>query len=500
MKTKLSCLCLLLALLSAGSNETAAGGDIYVPDDFATIQEAIDAAVDGDTVIVRPGTYRENITFLGKAITVKSIDGPESTVIEGHERGHSVVTFDRDEDLDSVLDGYTLTNGEGTCREPDTFIVLGGGIYCYSSSPTIINNIISGNGIWDYPWLWDDYGGGICCWSEYNPPMPCSPLIRNNIISNNFAIDGGGISCDGDLCAPTITGNIITGNQACYGGGLSCSSEGIIANNIIARNIALGDGGGIYLIHSSTEIENCTVSQNSAIDNGGGLYNDNQAHTPPPLITNTVFWNNSAPTSPEIESRNSLLISYCDIKGGWPGTGNIDADPLFVDPGTGDLHLSYGSPCRDGGNRMHAGIFDTDFEGDPRIHEKRVDIGADEFHRHLYFTGYSMPGSAVEIKIVGQPGTSEVTLCLGSGIQDPPRPTQFGDLFLLAPLLARIPLGPIPEEGLLVYPATIPDSFVLGEHYPFQALIGPKAPGSHLTNLMVLTTHLPLPPFAWRRW
>lgn len=123
--------------------------DWYVPDHFATIQEAIDAASSGDTIMVRPGTYQERINFLGKGITLKSESGPEATIIDG--RGStpgSIVLFTTSEGPDSVLDGFTITQGRGTYVEYHQWLAagyVGGGIYCYASSPTIINNIITDN-------------------------------------------------------------------------------------------------------------------------------------------------------------------------------------------------------------------------------------------------------------------------------------------------------------------------------------------------------------------
>ena len=82
----------------------------YVPDDYPTIQEAINGSLDGDTIIVRPGTYMENINFIGKAITLKSEQGSVFTILDGNQTGRPV-KFDHGEGKDSVIQGFTITNG-----------------------------------------------------------------------------------------------------------------------------------------------------------------------------------------------------------------------------------------------------------------------------------------------------------------------------------------------------------------------------------------------------
>ena len=120
---------------------------IYVPDHYATIQDAINNSIDRDVIIVRPGTYVENIDFLGKLLTVKSELGPEVTVIDANYYGRGV-TFKTGEDPDAVIEGFTITNGNHSQG--------GSGINCIDySSPTIRNNIITVN--------WSDFGGGINC-------------------------------------------------------------------------------------------------------------------------------------------------------------------------------------------------------------------------------------------------------------------------------------------------------------------------------------------------
>jgi len=150
---------------------------IHVPAGQPTIQAGIDAAVNGDLVLVAPGTYVENIDFLGKAIIVKSEDGPESTHIDGSNPLNpdfgSVVVFINEEGADSVLDGFTLKQGTGTYEELNPYSEghFGGGIFCNSSSPTIINNVVIENSV-------DICGGGICC-------LYSSSKIMNNTITGN---------------------------------------------------------------------------------------------------------------------------------------------------------------------------------------------------------------------------------------------------------------------------------------------------------------------------
>jgi parallel beta-helix repeat protein len=294
---------------------------LNVPTDYPTIQSAIDAAVDGDTVLVDDGTYVENINFLGKAITVISVNGPESTVIDGNARG-SVVTFDSGEGTNSVLSGFTICNGEADdgggiyCYKSSPIITnctisgnsaddWGGGIYCEESSPIITNCTINGNSAdgWDGGGIHcdessptitnctisdnsaEDLGGGICC--DWNS----SPTITNCTISGNSAYDGGGIHCDES--SPTITNCTISDNSADYGGGIFCDDDSSpkITNCTISGNSADDWGGGIHCDESSPTITNCTISGNSAVSEGGGIFCFDDSS---PKITNCTISGNSA--------------------------------------------------------------------------------------------------------------------------------------------------------------------------------------------------------------
>ncbi|MHC4945640.1 MAG: right-handed parallel beta-helix repeat-containing protein [Planctomycetota bacterium] len=473
----------LLAVLIVPS--LAFPATIYVPDDYTFIQSAIDASVDGDIIIVRPGTYVENIDFLGKAILVKSEQGPDVTVIDGGMKG-SVVTFADNEGLDSILEGFAISNGSGTPGFGD--YTFGGGIFCRNAGPTIRNNIISGNttstGGGD--------GGGIFCDAG-------SPWIDHNIISNNDAhwYGGGGISCH-NLAAPRIESNIIHDNWAdAHGGAILCdaSVSPFIANNVIYANTA-GMGGGIMCKwYADPLIINNTIYGNDGTMGGGIAC----AYWAEPTVVNSILWNNQAVYGKEIQlsywSHNSTLtISHSDVEGGlasvnvdpnctlnW-GAGMIDGDPLFVNPAGYDLHLTYETPCKDSGD-PHSLLPDEDREGDPRIAYGQVDMGADEFYTHLYCTGDATPGGHIEGKLVGLPGTDPVGLFMGIGVLDPPVATPWGSFHLEPPWLLLL-LIPIPAEGVLILPAMIPPSPQAPYDLPMQALIGLE-PDS-LTNLFVL--------------
>lgn len=428
---------------------------IYVPDDYPTIQDAIDASAwSSDVIIVRPGTYAECLDFLGKANSVKSEFGPRYTVIEG-DLLTAGVTFQSGEGPQAVIEGFTIRNANS-------------GILCqYDSSPT----------------------------------------VTKNIIEANSADDGGGITCFD--CSPVITGNLIRGNwSSLKSGGIYCvNSAAIISNNIITKNYGFR-GGGVHCAHSAPTIVNNTISFNTA-GTGGGIY-CNSTSGFSPLVLNTILWGNHAYSrGKEIYiggTGATLSLSYCDMEGGldsvWVGPGcwllwgynMLDEDPLFVNPTTGDCHLSYDSPCRNrGDNDAVSYSMLTDFECDPRITEGNVEIGADEVYYHLYYSGMTAPGGTLDLHVIGKPGATPVHLLFGSAILSPPVPTPHGNLFLNGPFVPVL-VGEIPADGILKKTCSLPSGWGLGENYPVQALVGPwGSPETRLTNYMRLRVESTVP-------
>ena len=174
---------------------------------------------------------------------------------------------------------------------------------------------------------------------------------------------GGGICCEGSDC--TIYKNHIHNNENQDGAGIgivNCSPT--ISHNLIYDNYAFDLGGGIRCDFSTPTLVNNTITQNNA-NEGGGIYCVQST----PLIVNTICWDNTANVGNEIIG--SPMITYSDIRGGYPGEGNIDDNPLFVDPGMDEFRLQEDSPCIDAGDP--ASPLDPD--------STRADIGALYYHQ-----------------------------------------------------------------------------------------------------------------------
>jgi hypothetical protein len=375
LKTRL----VMVVFLMAIGGGAAVGQIIYVDYDgaaeFDNIQAAIDDSNDGDTIIVRDGTYtgdgNRDIDFLGKAITVRSENGPDNCIIDcqGSEtEPHRGFHFHSGEAEDSVLDGFTITNGYAP-EEKMGFDVqpCGGAICCDGSSPTITNCIIRDNA------GMEGIGGGICCedsiamiqnctisnnWARQGGGIYayCPVVVADCIITSNYVfgpggrtVDGGGISCGEGA---TIVNCRITDNRARNGGGIRCRRPCIIRNCIFTGNRAEHRGGGLGVmsIWADSLIINCTLSGNRS-SHGGGI--DCQSCNA--KVINCILWGNTAVFGPEMSidgfyRPSFLTTSYSNIVGGegavdvgvevtlvW-GDGNIDIDPCFVEPGYWDAN------------------------------------------------------------------------------------------------------------------------------------------------------------------
>jgi len=267
MKKRFIPLMFSIILLGFATATSVSASTIHVPREEATIQAGIDAAANGDTVLVDPGTYFENINFNGKAITVSSAGGAAVTIVDGGNIA-PVVTFSSGETTDSMLSRFTLQHGASSYESR----YMAGGIYISYSSPTVSDNIITDN---------TALGGGGGIAVEFGSPRIIGNKIQNNTQgAGSGGIGGGGISVGG-IGTTQILNNVISNNSwtSGNGGGISLFASGavtirgnVIKGNSVSGVIPAAVGGGIYIASESpARIVQNLIYGNTA-DLGGGIY------------------------------------------------------------------------------------------------------------------------------------------------------------------------------------------------------------------------------------
>lgn len=399
---------------------------LHVPLEYGSIQDAINRSTDGDVIIVSEGTYFENISLKGKAVTLMSESGPHACIINGGKDG-PVVTFDKGEGHRCILRGFTITNGSGkSIIDGNLHYHYGAGIYIEDASPTIVDNIIHRNAL---PTVTGNTvliaGGGIFAGHPTAGSWISGPTIRGNLIYNNFSGGhGGGIAIAAPNLNETINitnnmiynntadsnggaiyiaqygkarllNNQIFGNKAWNGGGVygwsfgMSGSKSIFRNNIVYGNTADNWGGAVSLHFTRLLSVNNTYADNHSLKNGGGFYLESCRGK----IMNDIFWGNTcAHLGPQgyLYSSSFIRMLYTNIEKGVDGFYNTSTCALHEGPSviksnpvfeleSDNYHLSILSPCRNAGKNSAPGMVLTDFEGQRRIYENVVDIGADEF-------------------------------------------------------------------------------------------------------------------------
>ena len=392
--------CHIVAILFLLAGRASAQSTINVPADQPTIQAAINTANNGDTVLVAPGTYVENLNFNGKAITVTSSGGPGVTIVDGNAVA-PVAVFVNNETSASVLTGFTLRNGMTDFS--GLLWGCGGGIVISYASPTIANNVITGNhavcGIGieivggsaiirgntvtgNSQAGGDDGGGGGIDVSDGDP------AIIGNTITNN-SIDGGGVGGGisvSHFSSPTIQNNYIAGNSAFnHGGGINLNNASgvVVVQNIIVNNSAGagGSGGGMYVLApagAADVIVNNTIAGNTAYDGTSGIYSDafssavisnnivvaaagQNAIVCSPLISNLPNFSHNDVFAPGGQAWSSNCAGFAQ------SNGNISADPRFVDATNGNYRLQASSPAIDAGDNSAPSLPQQDYTGNLRV-------------------------------------------------------------------------------------------------------------------------------------
>lgn len=454
------------ALLLAFTGRAAAA-DLHVPTDHATIQGAIDAASDGDAVLVAPGTWREAIDFHGKAIEVRGEAGADATILDGTGLG-TVVRMTSGEGPLTVLRGFTIRNrsldiGEvgllcqgssprvEACRfreldlvAPDCLVnVYGLAARCSGGAPAFTGCAFEDDLV-SFPCIKGQlHGIALAALDGAAPRLESCTVVRQRVAlddPSSFALfatgaslvlrdcvvednDRGGISVsNGALDAERCR---IRGNRA--GPGIALSGPPALQSRLVQVEVTGNDQAGLSLaFQPSAKIARSTFTGNGkasasakeidAIFFSGSL-----------VIEDTIAWGKGL--SPFLTAATTT-VRYSDVKGGFAGTGNQSADPLFVDEAEGDVHLGPGSPCIDAGDP--AGPADPD--GTP------PDQGAHPYEPWhsieagpagtLTGSGSLHPNSAFTITLTGAPARRAFALVFGDTTIASPLP---GGLLVVAP-------------------------------------------------------------------
>jgi hypothetical protein len=315
-----------------------------------TIQAAVDLTQGGDRVMVTNGTYLLNAEIsVSTAITVESVNGQESTFVDGQD---SVRCFNL-ADTSCVVNGFTIRNGS-TLRYSSSD---GGGVYCGGATPVVNQCAFIGN-------MAERTGGGMI-----------NGTAENCIFTGNRSEDRGG-----GMSAGTANHCIFNENESRYGGGVSYAT---VNHCTLSENSAEASGGGMIFGTANNSVftgnsalrgggmdngtaNNCTLSGNSAEEYGGGISFG--------TATNSIIYGNSAAT--DADTKSTTCFHCCSP--GLSGEGNIVADPEFANAAVSNYRLKSGSPGIDAGDNA-AVTADVDIDGNVRIYNSTVDIGAHEF-------------------------------------------------------------------------------------------------------------------------
>lgn len=395
-------------ITSPGAND---GSNWY--DAYNHLQDALTSASNGDEIHVAQGTYKPDqganqtpgdheATFqLKNGVTLEggyaglTEQDPSARDIERYE---TILSGDLNGDdgpnfTNNTENSYHVVTGSDTSSIAmiDGFVISGGnadegggGMYNYSGSPTVTGCTFTGN------WA-EHFGGGM--FNYHSNPILTNCTFNGNSTSAWSYSRGGGIF--NITSSPILTNCIFSRNSATHLGGAMFNkvntSNPILINCVFNGNYSDGWGGGICNEDAIPILINCTLNGNYARLYGGAIYNRLSGGS---NLVNCILWDNEdhngTVESSQIEGGNTI-INYCCIQG-WTGSlggiGNIGEDPLFVDaygidnlPGTDDdnLRLLSGSACIDTGtNSTTFPLPSSDFEGNPRIINDIVDMGAYE--------------------------------------------------------------------------------------------------------------------------
>lgn len=321
--------------------------------DACTLQTALNTAASGDEIWVKAGVYypgalqTDTFTLKNGVAIYGGFAGGESTIDQRDWRANLTILSGDIDGNDTNTDGNFIAETAADIQGNNAYhVVTGGGV---NSSAVLDGFVVTagqagGDSTSDY-----DSGGGM-----YNASG--SPTLENIAFSGNYADNGGGMY--NDTSNPSLTHITFSGNSGLDGGGMYNynTSSPALSGVVFSGNSAVL-GGGMLNASSSPTLKNATFSGNSATS-GGGMYNGSSS----PVLQNSILWGDSATNGPEIYNNDGSSIpnvTYSIVQGGYAGAGNLDSDPLFVDP-AGNLRLDFGSPAIDAGTNTGCQITDLD--------------------------------------------------------------------------------------------------------------------------------------------
>lgn len=480
-------------------------GTWRIPDHFPTIQDAVDAATEGDSIVLAPKIYdgvgNYNINFKGKNLVILGEGGRENCVIDCQSKGQGF-QFTQGESQASAISGLSIINGYGR---------QGGGVFIDGSSPRIVDCIIQDCAS-ESNTVDDAQGAGIYCRGGQPVIRDCW-ILRNQAYANNAGSQGGGIYVKDS--GARIEGCIISENvadsglQPVYGGGgvyISGSTGAsvgtpMVRHCLVVGNVAAGYGGGLHARETSIEIINCTVVGNTSrqTHGGGGLYlHDARQEDSLAQINSSIVWGNETTSQGEQIALGSAaqggedpLVLYSQIQGGWPGPGNDTRDPCFVDPSQGDYHLkaqsgywsavekrwvlgALNSPCLDSGDPELDYSSEYQFSGE-RVNRgvyggtAQASKGLDRLVYHVDFLGNDNNAGL----------TRETAL---ASIQTAVNRTQYGDMVLVWPGVYQEDVD-LNGKGILIQSAA-DAAVVIGQNYAF-SFFSAEGPDTIVRNFVI---------------
>lgn len=374
-----------------------------VPGTYTSIQSALESSNSGDTILVYPGVYYENIDLLGKSVVLGSLfllSGDTSyvsqTIIDGSSLDR-VITIDSNENTLTRLSGFTVQNGlsSGVGEYP---VGYGGGIFIGQNCSPRLDHLIIQNSEAQYT------GGGI---HSQGSPVIESVLIR----SNQSSTSGGGICFNPWTWAEVLNSRIIN-NQSNTGGGIGISGDGNnvwLKRTLIADNHSISTGAGINFTsasqYSNLFITNSTISNNETSNSaiGGGIYTGSNLSI---SAENTILWGNLPAMVGQSDGAVSIEFNYSLIEGGWLGVANSDQDPLFNTDSENPYSLLATSPCINMGN-PDLDADGTSWENDTDDQDPdgtRMDMGAFYFDQSNLFPQISVAPDSIDFSIDNQSG------------------------------------------------------------------------------------------------